>query len=108
MLPNDPARLKAAFQQGLAAQKAGQFDAALAQFRQVLAVLPDLAEAQFQIGRIHAAQGDMAKAETALRKALKLRPKEPAIWAALAGILTGGKLKKLHAEIGRASCRERV
>lgn len=102
MLPNDPARLKAAFQQGLAAQKAGQFDAALAQFRQVLAVRPDLAEAQFQIGRIHAAQGDMAKAETALRKALKLRPKEPAIWAALAGILTGGKLKKLHAEAARA------
>lgn len=102
MRPDDPARLKAAFGQALAAQKAGHLDVALAQFRQVLAARPDLAEAQFQIGRIHAAQGDMAKAETALRKALKLRPREPAIWAALAEILKGGKLKKLQAEAARA------
>jgi len=102
MLPINPARLKALYAQAMAAQKAGRADQALALYAQVLSLRPDLAEAQFQVGQIHAARGDRAKAEAAFRKALKSRPREPAIWAALAKITTGTALKKLRAEAARA------
>jgi len=98
MLPVNPARIKQLYQQALAAQNAGRADEALALYAQVLQARPDLAEAHFQVGRIHAARGDAAKAESALRRALKARPKEPAIWQALAGVLSGGKLRKLERE----------
>ncbi len=102
MLPINPARLKALYAQAMAAQKAGRADQALALYAQILSLRPDLAEAQFQVGQIHAARGDRAKAEAAFRKALKSRPREPAIWAALAKITTGAALKKLRAEAARA------
>lgn len=102
MLPINTARLKPMFQRAVQLQSAGQTDQALALFTQVLATHPNLPEAHFQIGRIHAAQGNTAKAEAALRKALKLRPKEPEIWKALAQVLSGGKLRKLAADAARA------
>ena len=102
MLPVNPARIKQLYGQAMAAQTAGRTEEALALYAQVLQARPDLAEAHFQVGRIHAARGDAAKAETALRKALKARPKEPAIWQGLAAVLTGGKLKKLQREAAAA------
>jgi len=105
MLPINPARLKALYAQAMAAQKTGRADQALALYAQVLSLRPDLAEAQFQIGQIHAARGDRARAEAAFRKALKLRPREPAIWTALAKIQSGVALKKLRSEAARAGVR---
>lgn len=102
MLPVNAARIKQLYQQALAKQNAGRTDEALRLYAQVLKARPDLAEAHFQTGRIHAAQGNAARAEAALRKALKVRPKEPAIWQALAGVLTGGKLKKLRRDAAAA------
>lgn len=102
MLPVNPARIKQLYGQAVTAQSAGQAEEALALYAQVLQARPDLAEAHFQVGRIHAARGDAAKAETALRNALKSRPKEPAIWQGLASVLTGGKLKKLQREAAAA------
>lgn len=102
MLPVSPARLKQLYQQALAAQSAGRAEEALTLYAQLLKARPDQAEAHFQVGRIHAARGDAAKAESALRKALKARPKEPAIWQALGAVLTGGKLKKLEREAAAA------
>lgn len=98
MLPVSPARIKQLYGQAMAAQSAGRMEEALTLYAQVLQARPDLAEAHFQVGRIHAARGDAAKAETALRKALTARPKQPAIWQGLAAVLTGGKLKKLQRE----------
>ena len=102
MLPVNAARIKQLYQQALAAQNAGNTPEALRLYAQVLQMRPDLAEAHFQVGRIHAARGQADKAETALRKALKAKPKEPAIWQALAGVLSGGKLKKLRREAAAA------
>lgn len=102
MRPTPPSRIEQLYQQAMAAQTAGRTDQALALFAQVLQARPDLAEAHFQIGRIHAAQGNAAKAETALRRALKAKPREPAIWQGLAAVLTGGKLKKLHRDAAAA------
>lgn len=102
MLPVNPARIKQLYQQAMAAQSAGRVDEALTLYAQVLQARPDLAEAHFQVGRIHAARGDSTKAETALRRALKARPKETAIWQGLAAMLSGGKLKKLHREAAAA------
>lgn len=102
MLPVNAARIKQLYQQALAAQNAGNAPEALRLYAQVLQMRPDLAEAHFQIGRIHAARGQADKAEAALRKALKAKPKEPAIWQALGGVLSGGKLKKLRREAAAA------
>lgn len=102
MLPVNPARIKQLYGQAMAAQSAGRTDEALALYAQVLHARPDLAEAHFQVGRIHAARGEAAKAEAALRKALKTRPRETAIWQGLASVLTGGKLKKLQREAAAA------
>ncbi len=102
MLPINPARVKALYAQAMAAQKAGRLDQALALYGQVLGLRPDLAEAQFQVGQIHTTRGHKAKAEAAFRKALKSRPREPAIWQALAKTISGGALKKLRAEAARA------
>ncbi|PIV76077.1 MAG: hypothetical protein COW55_03010 [Rhodobacteraceae bacterium CG17_big_fil_post_rev_8_21_14_2_50_65_11] len=102
MLPVNAARIKHLYQQAMAAQQAGNAPEALRLYAQVLQMRPDLAEAHFQIGRIHAAAKQADKAEAALRKALKSRPKEPAIWQALAGVLSGGKLKKLRREAASA------
>jgi hypothetical protein len=41
----------------------------------------------FQVGRVLAEKGDVGRAEAALRAALKGKPKEPAIWQALHGVL---------------------
>lgn len=102
MLPVNPARLKQLYQQALSAQNAERPDEALALYAQLLQMRPDLAEAHFQVGRIHAARGNAAKAETALRKALAAKPREPAIWQGLAAVLSGGKLKKLQREAAAA------
>jgi tetratricopeptide (TPR) repeat protein len=98
ILPVTPTQIPAAFKQAMVAQAQGQMATALDLYRQILMVRPSLAEVHFQIGRIHHAQGDAAKAEAALRKALSLKPAEIAIWRELAGALSGGKRKKLERE----------
>lgn len=102
MLPVNPARITQLYNQAMKAQASGREDEALSLYAQIIQARPDLAEAHFQMGRIHAARGDATKAESALRKALKARPKEPAIWQGLAAVLRGGKLKKLQREAAAA------
>lgn len=98
MLPLNPAQIPQVYRKAMEALQAGRPDEALALFGQIVAARPATPEAHFQIGRIHAAAGRPDQAETALRKALKLKPEEPAIWRALAGVLSGGKRRKLERE----------
>lgn len=57
-------------QQGLAALAAGDLAQARAHFQRELRSQPDAHEAWFGLARVHAAQGDKALAEQALRRAL--------------------------------------
>jgi tetratricopeptide (TPR) repeat protein len=98
MLPPAPSQIPALYKQALAVPP----DVALAIYARILLTRTDIPEVHFQIGRIHAAQGDRAKAEAALRKALSLKPAESAIWQALAGVLAGEAARKLASDAARA------
>ncbi len=98
MLPPKPADIPALYKSALAAPP----DAALQIYARILLARPALPEVHFQIGRIHAAKGNLDKAEAAFRKALALKPQEPAIWQALAAILTGDAARRLLKDAARA------
>jgi tetratricopeptide (TPR) repeat protein len=102
MPPLSPADIPRLYQHALGLQKAGEGEAALELYDRILQVAPGQAEVLFQKGRILGAAGDTAGAETTLRAALKEKPKEPAIWQALHGVLTGGARRTLEREAGRA------
>lgn len=93
--------LTALYREGLAAQQAGQTDAALAIYDRILAVKSDIPEVLFQRARCLAAS-DPKQAEAAFRAALKGKPREPAIWQGLHSVLRGGARVKLEKEAQRA------
>ncbi|ABD56253.1 tetratricopeptide repeat-containing sulfotransferase family protein [Jannaschia sp. CCS1] len=96
-----PLDLTALYQQGLAAQQAGDTAAALALYDQILAVKSDIPEVLFQCARC-LADRDPKQAEIAFRAALKLKPKEAAIWQGLHSVLRGGARVKLEKDAQRA------
>ncbi len=102
MPPPSTADIPRLYQHALGLQKAGDLAAALEVYEQILAVVPGQAEVLFQKGRILAEQGQAAAAEAALRAAIKAKPKEPAIWQALHGILGGSARRKLERDATRA------
>jgi tetratricopeptide (TPR) repeat protein len=104
MLPPSQADIPKLYKQALDLQKAGDAPAALGLYERILSVVPGQAEVLFQVGRIRADQGDLAAAETALRAALAAKPKEPAIWQALYGVLDGVPKRKLEQQ----AVRERI
>lgn len=93
--------LSALYREGLAAQQAGQSDAALAIYNRILAVRADIPEVLFQRARCLAPR-DPKQAEAGFRAALKLKPKEAAIWQGLHGVLRGGARAKLEKDAQRA------
>lgn len=101
MLPPAKAEIPRLYQQALGLQKDGDATAALAIYENILLAAPGQPEVLFQVGRIRAQAGDRAEAETMLRKALKAKPKEPAIWQALHGVLDDAARRKLEREAAR-------
>ena len=93
MTGTGPSSITAVYQAALTAQKAKRFDDARRLYRQILDQRP-LAEPMFQLGQIAAETGDRAGAAKWYRKALKLKPKEPALWHALIGVSRGGEREK--------------
>lgn len=85
------------YRDALAAQHAGQIADALAIYDRILAAKPGIPEVLFQQARC-LAQTDVAAAEAAFRQALVGKPKEPAIWQGLHGVLTGHARVKLEKE----------
>lgn len=70
-------------------------------YDRILAVKPNIPEALFQRARCLAAD-DPKQAEAGFRAALKLKPKEAAIWQGLHSVLRGGRRVKLEKEAQRA------
>ncbi|GAB5448303.1 tetratricopeptide repeat-containing sulfotransferase family protein [Gymnodinialimonas sp.] len=93
--------LGALYREGLAAQQAGETDAALAIYDRILSLSPAIPEVLFQRARC-LADRDPKRAEADFRKALKGKPKEPAIWQGLHSVLRGGARVKLEKEAQRA------
>ncbi len=95
-----PVDLTALYRDGLAHQQAGRVAEAVAIYDHILSLKPDIAEVLFQKGRCLSDQP--AEAEGLFRKALKLKPKEPAIWQGLHAVLTGPARAKLEAQAHKA------
>lgn len=93
--------LTALYRQGLAHQQAGRLDEALALYNQILAAQPGIPEVLFQRARC-VSGSDPKAAEADFRKALKGKPKEPAIWQGLHGVLRGPARAKLEKDAHRA------
>lgn len=90
------------YRQGLTLQQAGRVAEAVAIYRQILAVKSDIPEVLFQLARCLSGT-DPKGAEDAFRRALNGKPKEPAIWQGLHGLLKGPARVKLEKEAARAS-----
>ncbi len=71
------------FRSARQAMSTGQYQAARALFQEILADHPRSAETHFQLGRLELQEGQPRRARKHLTKALKLKPREPAIWLAL-------------------------
>ncbi len=67
------AELKKAFEDGVAASRAGNHDAAIAQFQAALVLSPNCFDCQFNIGVAQLAKKDDKAAEEAWKKALELK-----------------------------------
>ncbi len=80
MPPINPSRLPALFNEGRQAEAKGNATLAKQRYESVLAVNPNLAEVQFQLGHLLLKTGQAAQAAQHLDRAADLRPSEKAIW----------------------------
>ncbi len=80
------AGLREMFQKANELTKAGQTDAAIAAYQEVLAKNPNVPEAHFNIGYLNAQKKDWAAAEAAYLKALEVRPDYGDAYVALARV----------------------
>jgi Flp pilus assembly protein TadD len=68
------AELRKSFEEGVAASRAGDHDAAIAKFNAAAAVLPTCADCYYNIGVSYLQKKDEKQAEDAFKKALELKP----------------------------------
>jgi tetratricopeptide (TPR) repeat protein len=85
-MSKEEAAYRKAFDDGVAASKAGKHDEAIAKFQEALKGRPDCYACQFNIGAGYAGKQDWAKAEEAFLAAAKLDPNSPEPYNALAGL----------------------
>ncbi|MGE3177895.1 MAG: tetratricopeptide repeat protein [Vicinamibacterales bacterium] len=82
------AKLKAIFEQGVAASNSGDHAGAIAKFQEGIAVMPNCGDCYNNIGFSYGQLKDYPKAEEAYKKAAEIRPKDPTPWNGLADIYT--------------------
>ena len=78
------AAVKTAFEAGVAAEKAGNFDEAIAKFNEVATKLPKCAECFANIGSIHMRKKEYEQAEAAYKKATEINPNSGEAYMGLA------------------------
>lgn len=94
--------IQSAYAEGLAFQKKGDAGAALRVYRGIVAANPRIAEAHYQIGRILTGTYQTAAALPHLKEAVRLRPKEAAVWLAWADAVSLGDNAADEKELLRA------
>ena len=95
------AALTKAFDEGVAAQKAGSFDAAIEKFNEGIAVNPQCYSCYNGIGRAYVSKKDYGKAEEALKKSIELRPTDAEAYSELANMYNAQRKFDLAAEAGK-------
>jgi tetratricopeptide (TPR) repeat protein len=80
------ADLQAAFEAGVAASKAQNYDEAIASFEKAIAMAPNCHDCYYNIGYAYFQKKDYDKAETAFKKATEIKPDYAEAWAALANV----------------------
>ncbi len=78
--------LKGAFEAGVAATRAGQYDEAIAKFEEAIGILPECPDCYYNIGFAQMRKKDLDKAAAAFEKAAELRPTHADTWSALADV----------------------
>jgi tetratricopeptide (TPR) repeat protein len=101
-MPNPSGSLSERFAHAMKLAQSGDREGALASLALLNTLRPNTPEILFNIGKLELELGRPEAAEKPLRVALKLRPKEAAIWQALHAVLTGAERRKLEREAGRA------
>lgn len=77
---------KTAFEAGVAASTAGNYDEAITKFTEAMTVTPDCYACQFNIGGSYAQKKEYDKAEEAFKKAMTMKPDSAEPYNALANI----------------------
>jgi Tfp pilus assembly protein PilF len=85
------AELKKVFEEGVAASRAGNHDAAIAKFNEAAAVIPNCADCYYNIGVSYMAKKDEKQAEDAWKKVLELKPDNGEAASALATLYNNQK-----------------
>jgi tetratricopeptide (TPR) repeat protein len=85
------AALKRAFEEGVAANRAGNQDAAIAKFNEAIALVPNCHDCYYNIGVAQLAKKDEKAAEEAWKKSIEIKPDYPESLNALATLYNNQK-----------------
>ena len=95
------AELKKAFDEGIAASQANNYDAAIAAFTRAAEINPNCADCQYNMGYMYAQKKDYDKAEAAYKKAVELRPEYAEAYNGLATIYNAQRKFDLASEASK-------
>lgn len=98
----DPEQILALDWLGIARQRLGWTEGAIAQFRQVLEEAPDRPEPHFNLGLLLLGEGKLEEAAVLFRRTLELRPNQMAAWFYLGNVYANlGRLDEAVAHYRR-------
>jgi tetratricopeptide (TPR) repeat protein len=95
------AALTKAFDEGVAAQKSGQYDVAIQKFQEGLTINPNCFSCYNGIGRAYVGKKEYEQAEAALKKSIELRPNDAEAYSELANMYNAQRKFDLAAEAGK-------
>ncbi len=95
------AELKKAFDEGIAASQANNYDGAIAAFTRAAEINPNCSDCQYNMGFMYAQKKDYEKAEAAYKKAIELRPEYAEAYNGLATIYNAQRKFDLAAEASK-------
>jgi len=80
------AKIKALFDEGVAASTAGDYDGAIVKYTDALALLPECYECHYNIALAYTQKKDYVKAEEAIKKSIEIKPDYVEAYNALAAV----------------------
>jgi tetratricopeptide (TPR) repeat protein len=92
------AELKKAFEEGIAASQANDYDKAIASFTQAASITPTCFDCYYNIGFMHSQKKEWDQAEAAYKKAIELKPDYSEAYNGLANIYNQQRKFDLAAE----------
>ena len=80
------AALQKAFDEGVAASRAGKFDESIAKFNEAIGMAPNCFDCYYNIGFAHSQKKEWDQAEAAYKKAVELKPDYAEAWSGLSNV----------------------